>query len=192
MPKFRTPSLSLPVAATVIAGVVVLSAASGAGAARLITGAQIKNNTVTGVDIKNGSLTSLDIAASARAALTGPAGPAGAKGDAGAPGSPGINGYTLVTGTEQTVPAAASGIPGSNLVRVLCPAGLRVISGGAYVVGGVSGASALTSNQPDAVNGAQQPINPNTENANAWSASAKNSGASDSYLRAYAICANIS
>ena len=58
-----------------------------AEAARLITGRQIKNNSVTGADIKDGSLTARDFAAGQL-----PAGARGVKGDNGAKGDTGLAG----------------------------------------------------------------------------------------------------
>ena len=71
-----------------------LVTAATAGAASLITGADIENGTVTGKDIKQGGVKLSDLSAKARASLAvpgpaGPAGPAGAQGPAGLQGEPG-------------------------------------------------------------------------------------------------------
>ena len=67
-------------------------------AARLITGKQVKNNSITGKDVKDGSLNQEDfsgaVAADGTAGPPGPAGPAGPpgpKGDAGAPNPNAVN-----------------------------------------------------------------------------------------------------
>lgn len=98
---FRRPSPALILATAAI----VAGGAGSATAASLITGKQIKNDTVASADIKNGSLTSSDIkkgsisvtrlAASAKKAMVGtpgPQGPAGATGATGAAGQPGAQG----------------------------------------------------------------------------------------------------
>lgn len=64
----------------------------GAGAAQLITGADIKNGSVTGKDIKNRSLVGKDFAAGQLP--SGPAGPAGETGPAGPQGPIGEQGPT--------------------------------------------------------------------------------------------------
>lgn len=81
---------------TLIVVIAVLAVTSGtATAAKLITGKDIRNNSVTGKDIKNRSLGLGDLKAGARDALrgaTGATGASGAKGDTGAPGAPGAPG----------------------------------------------------------------------------------------------------
>lgn len=58
--------------ANVMATIAVLLALTGgtAGAARLITGVNVKNESLTGRDVKNGSLKSIDIDTATRASLT--------------------------------------------------------------------------------------------------------------------------
>jgi hypothetical protein len=113
-----------------IAGVLVVAAAtSGATAALVITGNDIKNGTVTTKDIKNNNLTSKDIkngtlktkdlkssAVEDLKGATGPAGPAGA---------PGVSGYQIVTAAT---PIAAEG---DASVAASCPTGKRVLSAAA-------------------------------------------------------------
>lgn len=127
----------------VVASTLLLfSATSGATAALVITGKQIKDNTVTTKDIKNGSITTQDLSTSTLASLrgaTGPAGapgtpgaagPAGAPGPVGAPGpggapgsvgAPGVSGYQLISRSI----AVAPNTRGS--VSATCPAGKRIL-----------------------------------------------------------------
>jgi hypothetical protein len=118
-----------------IAGVLVaISATSGATAALVITGNDIKNGTVTTKDIKNGTLTTKDVKngtlktqdlkASTVDDLKGATGPAGA---------PGVSGYQLVTATT-SVPANA----GAKLTNS-CPAGKRVLGAAADLSGSFDG-----------------------------------------------------
>lgn len=102
--------------------VLVLAVAGTAGAAKLITGKQIKNRTVTGKDIKKKTLT-----ASHFKAGTLLQGAKGDKGDPGTPGSPGATGErgpsnawvdnvgsTTVDGTGGAV--ATVSLPAGNFV----------------------------------------------------------------------------
>jgi hypothetical protein len=118
-----------------IAGVLVaISATSGATAALVITGNDIKNGTVTTKDIKNGTLTTKDVKngtlktqdlkASTVDDLKGATGPAGA---------PGVSGYQLVTATA-SVPANS----GAKLTNS-CPAGKRVLGAAADLSGSFDG-----------------------------------------------------
>ena len=115
-----------------IAGVLVVAAAtSGATAALVITGNDIKNGTVTtkdikndnlkSKDIKNGTLRTKDFDDSTVDDLTGPAGPAG------------VSGYQLVTATA-VVPADS----GAKL-SASCPAGKRVLGAAADLSGSFDG-----------------------------------------------------
>lgn len=84
----------------VVAATTALVGASSAGAAKLITGGQIKNSTITGVDVKNHSLTSADF----RGSLTGARGAPGATGSPGAPGASGPVGATGPQGVAGPFP----------------------------------------------------------------------------------------
>jgi hypothetical protein len=80
-----------------IALFVALTGTAVATTSALITGAQVKNNSITGLDIKNKSLKPIDFSGSIRGArgaagTPGPAGPQGAQGPQGAPGAPGAQG----------------------------------------------------------------------------------------------------
>ena len=85
---------SVPLIAIGVGLLIVISAGTGASAARLITGSQIAPGTITGANIKNGSITSADVQNGSlkasdfapSAEVTGAAGKDGAKGDKGDPG----------------------------------------------------------------------------------------------------------
>src|SRR5688500_10058525 len=124
-----------------IAGVLVaVSATSGATAALVITGNDIKNGTVTTKDIKNNNLTSKDIKSGSLktsdfkgstvddlTGATGPAGPAGA---------PGVSGYQIVTATAVLAPESG------GEVTATCPTGKRVLGAAAELVNSYMGTAA--------------------------------------------------
>ncbi|GAA1448444.1 hypothetical protein GCM10009641_76460 [Mycobacterium cookii] len=115
----------------VIAGaLVVASATSGATAALVITGKQIKDNTVTTKDIKNGTLSTRDMSSSTLSSLKGATGPAGAPGAAGAPG---VSGYQIVTASA-VIPADDGGEVVAN-----CPPGKKVLSAAGELAGAYTG-----------------------------------------------------
>jgi hypothetical protein len=93
----------------------VLIGGTAADARSLITGKEIKDNSVTGKDIKNGSLTLSDFKASERAKLRGPAGTSAS--------------LNTVTVESPTVTVAAGDI---GTVIAYCPAGKKVTGGGYY------------------------------------------------------------
>lgn len=112
----------------IAAALVLFSATSGATAALVITGKQIKDNSVTTYDVKNGTLKTQDLAAGAVSALkgaTGPTGPQGATGPAGPQGpagAPGLSGREVVNNSASI---ASSGV---GSVEATCPAGKSAIS----------------------------------------------------------------
>ena len=127
-------------AVTVAVIALVLSAGAGATASMMITGKQIKNNTVTTKDIKNRTLKAKDLSLGAKKKLAGatgpagergPAGPAGAAGLPGLPGLPGLSGLEVIK-SGVTVPGL-TGLPGSNTRTVTdtCPAGKKALSANA-------------------------------------------------------------
>jgi hypothetical protein len=85
-----------------LAGFLVCALLTGATAvaAKLITGADVKNSSLTGIDVKNKSLTKADFKGSVQGprGATGAAGPTGATGQ-GAAGATGATGATGVTGS---------------------------------------------------------------------------------------------
>ena len=98
MPK----RISAPIAALLLASVIVASAGTGAVAQRLIgskdvadnslMGKDVKNSSLTGQDVKDGSLTAADLRDGMPFGAQGPAGPAGAPGPAGPAGPQGPKG----------------------------------------------------------------------------------------------------
>jgi hypothetical protein len=104
--KRLKPSPALVIA--VVALLVVTGAP--ASAAQLITGKQIKNNSITGKDVKNKSLTPKDFRGSVRG-QTGAQGPQGAKGDPGNPGQAGSAlAYARVLPNATLDPAFSKGV----------------------------------------------------------------------------------
>jgi hypothetical protein len=97
--RFRIPHLHRPHPATALAAAALFLAAGGPAAAvdtanagaRLITGKQVKNNSIDSRDIKDGSLTAKDF-------KKGVLGQAGSSGSAGSNGAPGANGTPRVGG----------------------------------------------------------------------------------------------
>ena len=119
---------SVPRTVTVLAALVLallLAASSGAVAAKMITGKQIKNNTVTSADIKNKSLKLKDLHPGTASALEGEAGPAGPVGPAGPATHPDT--YGVFEGTD-VIPAGTDGFIG----EAYCDQGDNVISAFAY------------------------------------------------------------
>lgn len=124
-----------------------------AGAAALITGKDIKNESVTGRDVRDGSLQPRDFGG---AVLAGPAGPQGPKGDTGEPGPAGPQGATGPAGPQgATGPAGPQGLSGVSGLEyrtsgftlsgntftrweVRCPAGKRALGGGVATNGDYS------------------------------------------------------
>ena len=108
----------------------LLCTATGATAASLITGRQVKDGTLTGKDIKNGSIASKDLAPSARGSM-GPAGSPGAQGPAGPMGPRGDKG---VPGPAAPAPEARQAFITADTTRLetaaVCPVGETVIGGG--------------------------------------------------------------
>jgi hypothetical protein len=102
---------------------------------------QLRQNSVTSPKVKPGSLLLSDFRRSQRAGLIGPQGPQGPqgvqgprgekgeKGDTGAQGAPGLSGYQQVndfSAFDSTTPKSAN---------AFCPAGTKVIGGGATING---------------------------------------------------------
>lgn len=137
----RTRRLSAPAAVGLFAAGLLLSGATGAFAATVITGANVKDESLTGKDVKNGSLGLTEFSAGAKTGLkgatgatgaTGPAGPQGAQGPQGAAGTSGISGYEQVA-TNKSVAANTS-----TSLSLSCPGGKKTLS----MVGFWSGSNA--------------------------------------------------
>jgi collagen triple helix repeat protein len=119
--RARITKLSRPAQLTAAVAVLVIALAGTASAARLITGAQIKDGSITGRDIKAGSIGASNLRADAASALRGrdgapgatgargDTGPTGPRGDAGAQGVRGPKGDTGATGAD-----GAAGIQGER------------------------------------------------------------------------------
>jgi hypothetical protein len=129
----------MPKHSTVVAYVALFIALGGTSYAAVklpknsVGGTQIKANAVTSGKVKNGSLRKADFkVGDLPAGAAGAQGPQGLKGDKGDPGTPGAQGPAGVVGTiiaERTdvnLPDGASAEP-----EATCPAGTKMISGGA-------------------------------------------------------------
>jgi len=116
--RARIAKLSRPAQLAAAVAVLVLALGGTATAARLITGAQIKDGSITGRDIKNGSIGATDLRGDAanalrgRDGLRGETGATGAKGDAGAVGPKGDTGAQGASGAKGDV-----GAPGADGAR---------------------------------------------------------------------------
>lgn len=177
--------------ATVIATIALLFSLTGtAVAGGLITGANILNGSVSSVDVMNESLRTVDIRngtllpedfkgkkfPTGPKGDQGPAGPAGAQGAAGPAGPAGPQGVAGLSQVTVVTAESASDSDGSKFVDAHCPAGKRIIGGGATLVGAY-GDIALDENTP---------LNATTWRAMGFEVNA--TGANWS-VRAHAICA---
>ncbi len=124
--------------ATVIATLALLFSLTGtAVAGALITGANVKNGSLTGIDIKDNTLTSADIKNGTIKPVdikggsfpAGPEGPQGPEGPAGPQGPAGLSGHQIVT-AQSVLNSVAF-----KTVLAACPAGKKVVGGGAFVSG---------------------------------------------------------
>ena len=110
----------------------MLAAGTGATASLMISGKQIKDNSVTSQDIKNKSLKVKDLSRKAQVKLkgrtgaTGATGATGPAGPAGATGASGLSGFKVEQFTT-TIPAFNI-IGGTASVPGVCPAGKKAIS----------------------------------------------------------------
>ncbi len=202
-----TPSVILSVCALVVA------MGGSATAAHVVTSADIKKSAVTSRHIKNKTIKVKDLAPATVKRLAGTAGPAGAvgpEGPAGAPGAPGapgasgapgatgISGYQMVS-RSKTVQGFAMGSQGYGNVVVRCPAGTRVLGGGAEIGNPYNTKPNLTDeltfsgprkvnllNNVPADGGPPSVGSP----ANGWMVAARNSDdGDDMILTAWAMCA---
>jgi hypothetical protein len=132
-----------PSPGTVIACVAVVLACTGsATAATLITGQQIKNNSLTTKDVKNKSLRAGDFkpgdlprGPAGVAGATGPQGPQGSQGPQGGPGLSAIEYEYAGTSFDSASPKEA---------EVTCPEGKTAISAGYNIVAGKAGTAPNT------------------------------------------------
>jgi hypothetical protein len=150
-------------------------------AAILVTGKNVKNNSLTTKDVKNRSLLNKDFKAGQLPAGrqgatgapgakgdTGAPGAQGAKGDTGAQGAPGVSGYQRVFTSDAIANPAGTQRVGS----VSCPAGKKVLGGGVIGSGGTT----------HSVNTSY----PSSEST--WRAYMNNTSGGDETFRVYAIC----
>jgi hypothetical protein len=173
----------LPSPALVVAGIALLVALGGTSVAAVsqvprasvgtpqlknnaVTGAKIAGSTVTSADVRNGSLLRADFR---RGQL--PAGPVGAQGPQGPPG---------LSAREQVSAETTLTSQAPKNVTVTCPAGKRVIGGGAELSGAGRARVTVTENKPSG--------------DNAWEAEAFEAVATNQTWKVvvHAICANVS
>ena len=187
--------IGFPSKATCISTVALLFAVTGtATAAGLITGAQIKdntvgspdlrnnavasqdikNNSVSSLDVQDGSLKSVDFAAGEL--TTGPAGPAGPAGAMGPAGPAGAAGAPGVSGLEIVNVQSASDSVSPKVLTANCPAGKKLVGGGGRIIN-QAGFVALDESYP--------------VSATSWrlTGTEVNSTIGNWYVNAYAICA---
>ena len=164
---------------------------------RAVTPAKLRNDAVTGAKVRNGTLMAADFQAGqlpagpqgpkgergepgaagangepGAAGAKGEPGAAGAKGDPGAPGAqgdPGVSGYEIVQGASNAINAGAGGGAVAD-----CPAGKKALGGG-YSAGYLLTA---TLSQPYL-------------DGDGWYVYAKNAGAAQGHVLAYAVCATV-
>jgi hypothetical protein len=179
----RTPSPALIVASVAL----LLSLTGGAVAGALITGKQIKDNSVAtadvtnnslgSVDVKNESITTGDIKNGTLRTVDFASGqlPEGAPGPAGAPGAQGAPG---ISGLQIVEVSSASSSSSTRQIDVSCPAGKQVIGGGAQLWNAGSDV-ALDESFP--------------KDATTWRATAYevNATGTNWHLVAHAICATV-
>jgi hypothetical protein len=170
---------------TVIAVIALLFSLTGtAVAGALVTGANVKNGSLTGVDVKNGSLGSVDIKNGTIKPIdikggmfpTGPQGPEGPQGQQG-PGGP--QGPAGLSGLQVVTKHSATNSLGFRFATAICPAGKKVLGGGAYVTdGGWPNEIGIVGSYPTGA---------------AWSAAAQELVAfpANWRLTVYAICATV-
>lgn len=145
--------------------IAVLFAATSATAARLITGAQIRDRSIT--------IRDLAVSARPKAGRRGLPGPAGSAGPAG-----GLSAVTTVASAPVAYPPATDAGPGIGAAQAACPAGSTLVGGGFYNAAG-GGTAFFTATAYNA------PVS-----ANAWGAVLINSDASEGdELVAVAQCA---
>lgn len=156
----------IPSPAMVVAIVALLLASAGsATAALMVSGQQIRNNSITGADVKQRTLKLGDLSLSARRALRatgvgsqggvpgtdgapgapgpqGPEGPAGPAGPQGPQGDPGISGFEIKYGVS------AYNSLHAKVATANCPAGKTAIAGSVDTFGPGSGVVALSEDSP--------------------------------------------
>lgn len=177
--KWRPGRAALGVGALGVALGVGLGVTGGAHAAGLITGKQIKDNTVTSADVRNGTITGADVRNFSLAPadfdgdVTGPQGPRGEQGVTGRPGLE-FAGYAVSPNTEVVKGAV-------KLAVATCDPGLHAVAGGHYVPNG--GSLQLLDSAPAG--------NPTPQDGRAWVARVKNTSNATAGFIVWAICAEV-
>jgi hypothetical protein len=169
--RIRRHAVALPLAVAV--GVIVLGGV--AGAATLITGAQIQDGSVYGRDLHNGSVNGTDVkdASLTPADYDGPVvGPTGPSGPAGPEGLPGVRGVQYHVGAGIPISSGDYTAVGHKLP---CPAGTKALSGGVGIYGPVGTARVLNS----------WPLNGGA----AWSSYVMNESGTSITLYPWVVCA---
>ena len=143
-----------------------------------VTTPKVRNASITTAKVRNRAITLAKLAPNAR--VPGPQGPAGPAGAAGATGPAGPAGPG-VTGLEVVQSISANDSANSKSQTASCPAGKRLLAGGASLSGSILGSVALYRSAPVSVGGTQ------------WTAGASemNANPSNWRLAAYAVCAAI-
>jgi hypothetical protein len=121
-----------------VAVFVALGGTSYAVATGSIGTRQLKNNAVRSKDIRNNDVRSIDVrdrSLLARDFKAGqlPAGPAGAPGPQGPKGDTGLQGDPGMSGYVQVDDVSAFNSDSTKSANAFCPAGTRVVGGGAFV-----------------------------------------------------------
>ena len=143
------------VGAVFVGGIVALAAvtAGSAGVRALITGAEIRDNSIESRDIRNGTIGRADVAAPLLKGMRGETGPQGGMGPQGAtgpqgpqgpPGPPGAPGKSIsfVNGYSEKVTVPPDSF---RFVNAICPSGTEVVGGG-YATENVSTALLVPTN----------------------------------------------
>ena len=151
-----------------------------------VTGAKVKNSSLGPSDIRNGSLLRDDFAAGQLpAGERGPAGPVGAAGPAGPSGAAGpIGSYGDITIQRTDGTVADNTFTG---LEATCPAGTKLISGGASLTETSSDDIRLIISRP----GSGSFIPGDGESTQTWRAVYRNpaGGTATGNIRAFALCA---
>lgn len=164
--KTRRNTLAVPALFLALA-VLIVGVAGTATAAKLITGKQIKDNTVTTKDIKNGTLKPKDMNKTVKAKLNAPS----------------VKGYQVVTATELVESA------GQHTVYVACPVGKVVMSGGGQFANTETDTQIISSAPQTVIRGDSLLFDdPQPGLADGWKLEAKHNGLDPQNLTAYAIC----
>ncbi len=147
--------------------VLVVGIAGTATAAKLITGKQIKNETITHADVKNGSLKEKDLKPKVKAKLNAPS----------------VKGYEVVT--ESVLVGSGS----QDTVFIACPLGKVVMSGGGQFEDTQSATEIVTSAPQFVVRGDSLLFDdPQPGFADGWKLEAKHNSLNPNTLTGYAIC----